>query len=173
MGAHPLGSGFTLQVDCKHALAKLAMQHINKLLAILFFEIIWAKDSIYIANYDFGKDLMALKIQYSPLTKGKLQQSLNGHDGYFKLVSDSEESRANGLYSIHLVNEPLDTDLEVETEDHEFSFLVDRGQESLFEDTVRLHAYENFPTFRLSSDSMLYNDHVVLKDKRSDIQTLQ
>lgn len=107
-----------------------------------------------------------MKIQFTSLTKGKLQQSLDGQNGYFKLVSDSGGNKANGLYSIHLVKEPLDTDLPVESEDDRFSFLVDREQQQLFDQTLRLHAYENFPTFRLSSDSMLYNDHVVLKDKR-------
>lgn len=44
--------------------------------------------------------------------------------------------------------------------------MVDRQQEILFDDVLRLFAHENYPTYRLSSDSMLYSNNVVLKDKR-------
>ncbi|MGG6311804.1 iron-sulfur cluster biosynthesis family protein [Paenibacillus macerans] len=105
-----------------------------------------------------------MKVEITNLTKEKLQKSLGGEPGYFKLVGETEGCSAGSVYSLHLVREPLPTDVPVASDG--FSFVVDRQQEILFDGVMRLYAHDNYPTFRLSSDSMLYSDHVVLKDKR-------
>lgn len=105
-----------------------------------------------------------MRVDMTNLTKEKLAQSLGGQPGYFKLVGESEGCSAAGVYSLHLVSEPLPTDIAFESGG--FTFLVDRQQEILFDDVLRLYAHENYPTYRLSSDSMLYSNNVVLKDKR-------
>ncbi|GJM77596.1 iron-sulfur cluster biosynthesis family protein [Paenibacillus sp.] len=105
-----------------------------------------------------------MRVDMTNLTKEKLQQSLGGRPGYFKLVGESEGCSAAGVYSLHLISEPLPTDIAFESGG--FTFLVDRQQEILFDEVMRLLAHDHFPTFRLSSDSMLYSNNVVLKDKR-------
>ncbi|MDU4695421.1 MULTISPECIES: iron-sulfur cluster biosynthesis family protein [Paenibacillus] len=105
-----------------------------------------------------------MRIEMTDLTKAKLQQSLGGRPGYFKLVGESEGCSAAGVYSLHLISEPLPTDITFESGG--LTFLVDRQQEILFDDVMRLLAHDQFPTYRLSSDSMLYSNNVVLKEKR-------
>lgn len=105
-----------------------------------------------------------MRVEMTNLTKEKLQQSLGGRLGYFKLVGESEGCSAAGVYSLHLISEPLPTDIAFESGG--FTFLVDRQQEILFDEVMRLLAHDYFPTFRLSSDSMLYSNNAVLKDKR-------
>lgn len=105
-----------------------------------------------------------MRVDMTNLTKEKLQQSLGGRPGYFKLVGESEGCSAAGVYSLHLISEPLPTDIAFESGG--FTFLVDRQQEILFDEVMRLLAHDHFPTFRLSSDSMLYSNNVVLKDNR-------
>lgn len=105
-----------------------------------------------------------MKIEFDSIAKEKLEKSLNGKGGYFKLIAEYEGCSTGSSYSILLVDAPEAADRKVESE--AFSFLVDSQQEIYFEDTVRLKGHPTYPSFRLSSDSMLYTDHVILKDKR-------
>lgn len=103
-------------------------------------------------------------IQLTPLTTEKLKEGLGEQPGYFKLFVDTEGCGCNGVIVIQIIKEPLATDIEVQKEP--FAFYVDRQQESLFDEQMRLEADENYPSFRLSSDSSLLGSNIRINDIR-------
>ncbi|WP_440962260.1 iron-sulfur cluster biosynthesis family protein [Paenibacillus nitricinens] len=103
-------------------------------------------------------------IQLNSQTIEKLEKSLDERPGYFKLFFDTEGCGCNGVIVIQIISEPHHTDIEVQKEP--FTFLVDRQQESLFDEQMRLEADENYPSFRLSSDSSLLGSNIRVKDIR-------
>jgi uncharacterized protein YqkB len=107
---------------------------------------------------------MMMNIQMDSYAKERLLRSLNGQVGHFKLIAEAEGCSIGGNYSILLVSEPGPTDVAIQSE--AFSFLVDKQQAVTFEPTLRLKGRPTYPSYRLSSDSRLYSDHVILKDHR-------
>ncbi|AWV33668.1 iron-sulfur cluster biosynthesis family protein [Paenibacillus sp. FSL H7-0716] len=103
-------------------------------------------------------------IQLNSLTTEKLNENLGERPGYFKLFFDTEGCGCNGVIVIQIISEPLATDIEVQKEP--FTFFVDRQQESLFDEQMRLEADENYPTFKLSSDASLLGNNIRVKDIR-------
>lgn len=103
-------------------------------------------------------------IQLNPLTTQKLKEGLGERSGFFKLFFDTEGCGCNGVIVIQIINEPHATDIEVQKEP--FVFFVDRQQESLFDEQMRLEADENYPSFKLISDSGLLGSNIRLKDIR-------
>ncbi|MEK3660468.1 iron-sulfur cluster biosynthesis family protein [Paenibacillus sp. NPDC058367] len=103
-------------------------------------------------------------IQLNSHTIEKLEKSLGERPGYFKLFFDTEGCGCNGVIVIQVISEPHATDIEVQKEP--FTFFVDRQQESLFDEQMRLEADENYPSFRLSSDSSLLGSNIRVKDIR-------
>lgn len=106
-----------------------------------------------------------MRIEYDAFTADKLRHSLKDSNGYIKLVNETEGCSANGVYSLHLLNEPKPMDVPFES--GEFHFVVDRQEQILFDDVMRLKADPVSNAYRLSSDSMLYSSNVKLKDKRN------
>lgn len=103
-------------------------------------------------------------IQLNSLTNEKLKESLGERPGYFKLFFDTEGCGCNGVIVIQIISEPNATDIEVQKKP--FSFFVDRQQESLFDEWMRLEADESYPSFKLSSDSSLFGSNIRIKDTR-------
>ncbi|WP_313636895.1 iron-sulfur cluster biosynthesis family protein [Paenibacillus sp. FSL K6-0276] len=103
-------------------------------------------------------------IQLNPLTIEKLKENLGERPGYFKLFFDTEGCGCNGVIVIQIISEPYATDIEVQKEP--FTFFVDRQQESLFDEQMRLEADEHYPSFRLSSDSSLLGSNIRVRDIR-------
>jgi uncharacterized protein YqkB len=103
-------------------------------------------------------------IQLNSLTTARLNENLGERPGYFKLFFDTEGCGCNGVIVIQIISEPNATDIEVQQEP--FTFFVDRQQESLFDEQMRLEADENYPSFRLSSDSSLLGSNIRIKDVR-------
>lgn len=103
-------------------------------------------------------------IQLNSQTIEKLEKSLGERSGYFKLFFDTEGCGCNGVIVIQVISVPHATDIEVQKEP--FTFFVDRQQESLFDEQMRLEADENYPSFRLSSDSSLLGSNIRVKDIR-------
>lgn len=104
-------------------------------------------------------------IQIDSNARERLEKSLNGQAGYFKLITEYEGCSTGSNYSILLISEPEATDRVIESD--AFHFVIDPHQEIYFEDTLRLKGHLTFSSYRLSSDSMLYSDHVILKDRRT------
>lgn len=105
-----------------------------------------------------------MQIQLNEYTTQKLRDSLGERPGVFKLFTDTEGCGCNGVIVVQIINEPHLTDILVQTEP--FTFYVDRQQESLFDDVMRLEADPNYPSFKLSSDSSLLGNNIRLKDVR-------
>ncbi len=97
-------------------------------------------------------------------TEEKLAESLAGGPGFFKLFYDTEDCGCNGVLAIKIVEQPLDTDIQVPV--NKFTFLIDKQQESLFDHVLKLEADRNYPSFKVTSDSALYSSNVRIKDAR-------
>ncbi|GGA19758.1 iron-sulfur cluster biosynthesis family protein [Paenibacillus physcomitrellae] len=108
-----------------------------------------------------------MRVEFDSIAREKLEKALNGQQGYFKLITENEGCATGGIFNILLLSEPEAADKPIESE--AFSFLVDSQQEIYFEQTLRLKGHPTFPSFRLSSDSMLYSDHVIIKDRRVNL----
>ncbi|WP_306431091.1 iron-sulfur cluster biosynthesis family protein [Paenibacillus sp. XY044] len=63
-----------------------------------------------------------------------------------------------------ILEQPLDTDIKITVKT--FTFLVDRQQESLFDNVLKLEADRSYPSFKVTSDSSLYSSNVRIKDVR-------
>lgn len=105
-----------------------------------------------------------MNIQLNALTTEKLKENLGEQPGYFKLFFDTEGCGCNGVIVIQIISKPHATDIEVQKEP--FVFFVDRQQESLFDEQMRLEADENYPSFKLSSDSNLLGNNIRVQDIR-------
>ncbi|MDP4098689.1 iron-sulfur cluster biosynthesis family protein [Paenibacillus sp. P96] len=82
-----------------------------------------------------------------------------------KLFYDTEDCGCNGVVVILIVDGPNATDITFQTDP--FEFLVDPQQKPLFDETLRLQADENYPSFKLSSDSNIYSSNIRIRDVRS------
>ncbi|MGN7356757.1 iron-sulfur cluster biosynthesis family protein [Paenibacillus sp. SAF-054] len=105
-----------------------------------------------------------MNILIDPYTEEKLAESLAGGPGFFKLFYDTEDCGCNGVLAIKIVEQPLDTDIQVPV--NKFTFLIDKQQESLFDLVLKLEADRTYPSFKVTSDSALYSSNVRIKDAR-------
>lgn len=105
-----------------------------------------------------------MHVQLNALTAERLQASLAGEPGYFKLFYDTEDCGCNGMLVIRIVKEPNATDIVFQKEP--FVFICDRQQESLFDEVMKLEADEGYPSYKLTSDSTLFGSNIRVKDTR-------
>ncbi len=105
-----------------------------------------------------------MHIQLDTLTTNRLHKSLAGQPGSFKLFYDTEDCGCNGVLVIQIITEPNATDIVFQQEP--FTFLCDRQQESLFDEVMRLEAEENYPSYKLTSDSTLFGSNIRVRDTR-------
>ncbi|AIQ47135.1 hypothetical protein R70723_15505 [Paenibacillus sp. FSL R7-0273] len=105
-----------------------------------------------------------MQVQLDALTTERLQASLAGQPGAFKLFYDTEDCGCNGVLVVQIVDGPNATDIVYEQEP--FTFIVDRQQESLFDKVMRIQAEENYPSYKVTSDSTLFGSNVRLRDTR-------
>lgn len=105
-----------------------------------------------------------MHIHLNPLTTERLQKSLGAEPGYLKLFYDTEGCGCNGMLAIQIVPEPSATDIQVPQEP--FVFLLDAQQESLFDESMKLEAEVNYPSYKLTSDSSLFGSNIRVQDLR-------
>lgn len=103
-------------------------------------------------------------ISIDAYTEEKLAESLAGRPGFFKLFYDTEDCGCNGVLVIHILEKPLETDITITVK--QFTFLIDKQQESLFDNTLKLEADRAYPSFKVISDSALYSANIRIKDVR-------
>ncbi|RUT47443.1 iron-sulfur cluster biosynthesis family protein [Paenibacillus anaericanus] len=113
---------------------------------------------------------MQMKIQIGSLAKERLVESLGNRPGFFKLFYDTEGCGCNGVIVILITDKPDQFDIEIET--NLVPFLVDPKQQHNLDETMRLEAEENYPAFKLSSDSNLLSSNIRIRDIRGDNHTL-
>lgn len=105
-----------------------------------------------------------MKILLDNLTTKRLEESLADRPGYFKLFYDTEDCGCNGVLVVLIVSEPNHTDIEIQKDP--FVFICDRQQESLFDEVMRLQADENYPSYKLTSDSNIFSTNIRVRDTR-------
>jgi len=105
-----------------------------------------------------------LNVKFDLFTEKKLNEYMGGRPGYFKLYYDTEDCGCNGVLVVQIIDQPLDTDIEIQADP--FIFLVDRQQESLFDNTMRIIADQSYPSFTVRSDSSLFSSNVRIRDLR-------
>lgn len=107
-----------------------------------------------------------MEIQIVSLAKERLEESMGDRPGFFKLFYDTEGCGCNGVIVILIVDKPNPLDIEITT--NLTPFLVDPKQQHNLDDTMRLEAEENYPAFKLSSDSSLFSSNIRIRDIRGD-----
>ncbi|GGH19689.1 iron-sulfur cluster biosynthesis family protein [Paenibacillus segetis] len=107
-----------------------------------------------------------MEIQIGSLAKERLAESLGDGPGFFKLFYDTEGCGCNGVIVILIVDKPNPLDVEITT--NLSPFLVDPKQQHNLDEFMRLEAEENYPAFKLSSDSSLFSSNIRIRDVRGD-----
>ncbi|KAA9004215.1 iron-sulfur cluster biosynthesis family protein [Paenibacillus spiritus] len=105
-----------------------------------------------------------MRIELDTLTEERLRHSLKGRPGIFKLYYDTEDCGCNGVLVIQIVEEPYPTDIRIQEEP--LAFVVDRQQESQFDEEMRLRADPDYPSYSLSSDGTWFGVNIRVKDLR-------
>lgn len=103
-------------------------------------------------------------IQVSPLAESRLRAKLEDRPGTFKLFYDTDGCGCDGIAVLLIVNEPDSEDIHIEA--GKLPFIINKQQQIYFEPCLRLQSEEPFPSFKLSSDSMIYGSNVKLYDLR-------
>ncbi|WP_138493621.1 iron-sulfur cluster biosynthesis family protein [Paenibacillus pinistramenti] len=112
-----------------------------------------------------------MRIELNEWTEQKLKNDIGTDSGYIKLFYDTQDCGCNGVLVIQLIDSPLPTDILVQ--EQPFKFVVDRQQHQQFDETMRIEADREFPSFKVSSDASLYSTNVRVKDLRSKANGLQ
>ncbi|HEY2492216.1 MAG TPA: iron-sulfur cluster biosynthesis family protein [Paenibacillus sp.] len=105
-----------------------------------------------------------MNIQLTPLAKERLHTSLGDRPGYVKLFYDTEGCGCDGITVLLIINEPDIGDIKVET--GLIPLLINPQQEIYYEEFMILDADPNYPSFKLSSNSMVYSTNVKIRDIR-------
>ncbi|AJS61445.1 hypothetical protein UB51_07870 [Paenibacillus sp. IHBB 10380] len=105
-----------------------------------------------------------MNIQLTPLAKERLNTSLGVRPGYVKLFYDTEGCGCDGITVLLIINEPDSGDIKVEA--GLIPLLINPQQEIYYEEFMRLDADPNYPSFKLSSNSMVYSTNVKIRDIR-------
>lgn len=105
-----------------------------------------------------------MNIEVTPLAERRLEEHLGGSGGVFRLFYDTEGCGCDGISVLQMVSEPSEHDLTVAS--NKLSFVVDRQQQIFFNESLRLDADPNYPSFSLRSDSMTYGKNVKAVDLR-------
>ncbi|NUU77680.1 iron-sulfur cluster biosynthesis family protein [Paenibacillus xylanilyticus] len=103
-------------------------------------------------------------IQVSPLAESRLNAMLGDRPGYLKLFYDTDGCGCDGTAVLLIVNEPDSDDIPIES--GTLPFLINKQQQIYFESNLRLQSENSFPSYRLSSDSMIYGSNVKVHDLR-------
>jgi len=103
-------------------------------------------------------------IQVSPQAEERLVKQLGDQPGFFKLFYDTDGCSSDGIAVLLILNERDSDDVPIEA--GSLPFVINKKQKIHFEACLRLQSENNFPSFRLSSDSMIYGSNVKIHDLR-------
>ncbi|MGQ8872623.1 iron-sulfur cluster biosynthesis family protein [Paenibacillus sp. TSA_86.1] len=103
-------------------------------------------------------------IQVSPQAEARLVEQLDDRPGFFKLFYDTDGCGCDGITVLLILNERDSEDVSVEA--GSLPFVINKQQQTYFEPCLRLQSENNFPSFRLSSDSMIYGSNIKVHDLR-------
>ncbi|MNP27888.1 hypothetical protein D3C76_1208200 [compost metagenome] len=105
-----------------------------------------------------------IKIEITPLAKQRIQESLGDKPGVIKLIYDTEGCGCDGIN--RLLIQPESGKFDTPIDASPFTFVVDQQHQIFYEDKLKLDAEENYPVFKLSSDSSTYSTNVSIQDLR-------
>jgi uncharacterized protein YqkB len=105
-----------------------------------------------------------MELHMTPLAKERLVQRLAGKPGMYKIFYDTVGCGCNGIIVLLLVNERSEFDVDIQTDS--VPFIVDPKQQHNLDHIMRLDADKNYPSFKLSSDSSLFGNNIVIRDVR-------
>lgn len=105
-----------------------------------------------------------MELHISTLAKERLLKSLGDQPGYFKLFYDTEGCGCNGVIVILIVDQPDQFDVEIDT--NLLPFLVDPKQQHNLDESMKLDSEENYPAYKLSSDSNSFGSNIRVRDIR-------
>ncbi|WP_179036094.1 iron-sulfur cluster biosynthesis family protein [Paenibacillus sp. URB8-2] len=105
-----------------------------------------------------------MKIQLTPLAEKRLKERLGSQPGTFKLFYDTVDCGCDGINVLLIQDKPDTGDLHVEAGD--LPVVVGNQHEIFYEEQLKLDADENTSSFKLSSDSQLYGQNILVRDMR-------
>ncbi|CAI6077269.1 hypothetical protein PAECIP112173_02472 [Paenibacillus sp. JJ-100] len=103
-------------------------------------------------------------IQVSPQAEARLVEQLGDQPGLFKLFYDTDGCGCDGITVLLILNERDSDDVSIEA--GSLPFVINKQQQIYFEPCLRLQSENNFPSFRLSSNSMIYGSNIKVHDLR-------
>lgn len=106
-----------------------------------------------------------MHIKIDELAQRKLATALGDRSGYFKIFYDTEGCGCEGINVLLLVDTPLQTDLNVDSD--KFHFIVDQQHKIFYNEQLFLEGDPEFPTFKLYSDDSGYGNRVPIRDLRA------
>ncbi|QWU14496.1 Uncharacterized protein YqkB [Paenibacillus sophorae] len=105
-----------------------------------------------------------MKIQVTPLAEKRLKERLGSQPGTFKLFYDTVDCGCDGINVLLILDKPDTGDLHVEAGG--LPVVVGNQHEIFYEEQLKLDADENTSSFKLSSDSQLYGQNILVRDMR-------
>ncbi|NGM81324.1 iron-sulfur cluster biosynthesis family protein [Paenibacillus sp. 7124] len=105
-----------------------------------------------------------MKIQVTPLAEKRLKERLGSRPGTFKLFYDTVDCGCDGINVLLILDKPDTGDLHVEAGD--LPVVVGNQHEIFYEEQLKLDADSNTSSFKLSSDSQLYGQNILVRDTR-------
>ncbi|MFD1774335.1 iron-sulfur cluster biosynthesis family protein [Paenibacillus rhizophilus] len=105
-----------------------------------------------------------MKIHLTPLAEKRLKKRLGSQPGTFKLFYDTVDCGCDGINVLLILDKPDTGDLHVEAGD--LPVVVGNQHEIFYEEQLKLDADENTSSFKLSSDSQLYGQNILVRDMR-------
>lgn len=107
---------------------------------------------------------MMITIEITPLAEQRIQESLGDKPGVIKLIYDTEGCGCDGINRLLIQHESGKFDTSIDAPP--FTFVVDQQHQIFYEQSLKLDADQNYPTFKLSSDSAIYSTNVTIQDLR-------
>lgn len=105
-----------------------------------------------------------ITIEITPLAQQRIQERLGEQPGVIRLIYDTEGCGCDGINRLLIQQERGKFDTSIDAPP--FNFVVDQQHQIFYEQTLKLDADPNYPTFKLSSDSATYSTNVNIQDLR-------
>ncbi len=110
-----------------------------------------------------------MKIAITALAEQKLKEALGDQPGYFRLTYDTEDCGCDGISVLLIKSEPDNGDIEIDA--GSLPFIINTNHQIFYEEYLLLDVEPNFPSFKLSSDSTIYNTNLRTRDMRVNYTT--
>ncbi|WIV17868.1 iron-sulfur cluster biosynthesis family protein [Paenibacillus polygoni] len=109
-----------------------------------------------------------MRIKVSKAAEDLLKKKLGDTPGVFRLIYDTEGCgcAVNGVPAFHIVSNPEDLDITIESNVPELNFIIDGHRAVFFEEELILSTDPGDRSLRLSSNGQHYGMYLFPKDTR-------